>query len=156
MEILSWTPLQIPSTSNKCSSLTANPMMLKFGENLLHLLNNNCFKFDTNPMMDLRGTTIWNKTLEALSWNSFHAYFLHTYFPWTTPFHTYELIFSSHIHSLHFPFPQPKILLSPLVSLHHLSLNLFPLSNGSFEILPSNQWPSHPSRVTENWKWFAL
>jgi hypothetical protein len=43
-----------------------------------------------------------------------------------------------------------------LVSLHHLSLNLFPLSNGSFEILPSNQWPSHPSRVTENWKWFAL
>jgi len=28
-----------PSTSNKCSSLTATPMMLNFEENLLHLSN---------------------------------------------------------------------------------------------------------------------
>jgi hypothetical protein len=28
-------------------------MMMKFGENLLHLLNKNFFKFDTNPTMDL-------------------------------------------------------------------------------------------------------
>jgi len=47
-----------PSTSGKCSSLIAKPMMLKFGENLLHLLNKNCFKFDTNPTVDLGGTTI--------------------------------------------------------------------------------------------------
>jgi len=47
-----------PSTPGKCSSLTAKPMMLKFGENLLHLLNNNCFKFDPNPMVDLGGITI--------------------------------------------------------------------------------------------------
>jgi hypothetical protein len=33
-------------------------MMLKFGENLLHLPNMNYFKFDTNPMVDLGGTTI--------------------------------------------------------------------------------------------------
>jgi hypothetical protein len=44
--------------SGKCGSLTANPMMLKFEENLLHLLNNNFLKFDTNPTMDLGGTTI--------------------------------------------------------------------------------------------------
>jgi hypothetical protein len=47
-----------PSTSGKCSSLTTKPMMLKFRENLLRLLNKNYFKFDTNPTMDLRGTTI--------------------------------------------------------------------------------------------------
>jgi len=47
-----------PSTHGKCSSLTANPIMLKFGENLLHLLNKNCFKFDPNPTVDLGGTTI--------------------------------------------------------------------------------------------------
>jgi hypothetical protein len=91
-----------------------------------------------------------------LSWNSFHVYFLHPFFPWTTPFHTLELIFSSHIHSPPFSFPQHKILFSPLVSLHDLSLNLFSLSNGSFEILPFNQWSPHPLRANENWKWFAL
>jgi len=47
-----------PSTSGKCSSLTTKPMILKFGENLVHLLNKNCFRFDTNPMVDLGGTTI--------------------------------------------------------------------------------------------------
>jgi hypothetical protein len=47
-----------PSTFGKCSSLTANPMMLKFGKNLLHLLNKNYFKFDPNPTVDLEGTTI--------------------------------------------------------------------------------------------------
>jgi hypothetical protein len=29
-------------------------------------------------------------------------------------------------------------------------LSLFPLPNGSFKILPSNQWPPHPSRTNEN------
>jgi hypothetical protein len=43
-----------------------------------------------------------------------------------------------------------------LVNLHDLSLSLFPLSNGSFEILPSNQWPPHPSRANDNWEWFSL
>jgi hypothetical protein len=33
-------------------------MMLKIGENLLNLLNNNYFKFDTNPTLDLGGTII--------------------------------------------------------------------------------------------------
>jgi hypothetical protein len=47
-----------PSTSSKCSSLTTKPMILKFGENLPHLLNKNFFKFDTNPSVDLGGTTI--------------------------------------------------------------------------------------------------
>jgi hypothetical protein len=46
--------------------------MLKFEENLLHLLNKNFLKFDTNPTVDLGGTTTWNKTPEALSWKSFH------------------------------------------------------------------------------------
>jgi hypothetical protein len=46
--------------------------MLKFGENLLHLLNKNFFKVDTNPTVDLGGTIIWNKILEAYSWKSFH------------------------------------------------------------------------------------
>jgi len=55
-----------------------------------------------------------------------------------------------------FPLPQHKILLSPSVNLHNLSLSLFPLSNGSFEILPSNQRPPHLSRANENWEWFAL
>jgi hypothetical protein len=50
--------ISTPSSSGKYSSLTANPMMLKFGENLLHLLNKNCFKFDKNPMVDLKKTTI--------------------------------------------------------------------------------------------------
>jgi hypothetical protein len=43
-----------------------------------------------------------------------------------------------------------------LVNLHDLSLNLFPLPNRSFKILPSNQWPPHPLRSNENWEWFAL
>jgi hypothetical protein len=43
-----------------------------------------------------------------------------------------------------------------LVSLHDLFLNLFPLSNGSFEIFPSNQWPSHPLRANENCEWFVF
>jgi hypothetical protein len=47
-----------PSASGKCSSLTTKPMMLKFGENLLHFLKKNHFMFDTNPMVDLGGTTI--------------------------------------------------------------------------------------------------
>ncbi len=72
VEIFPWTPLQTPSTSGKCNSLTTNLMMLKFGKILLHLLNKNCFKFDLNPTMDLEGTTIWNKTLETSSWKSFH------------------------------------------------------------------------------------
>jgi hypothetical protein len=42
-----------PYTSSKCSSLTTNLMMLKFEVNLLHLLNKNFFKFDTNPTVDL-------------------------------------------------------------------------------------------------------
>jgi hypothetical protein len=46
------------STSGKCNSLIANPMMLKFEEKLLHLLNNFLKKFDRNPMVDLGGTTI--------------------------------------------------------------------------------------------------
>jgi len=48
----------IPSTSGKCSSLTTKLTMLKFGENLLHLLKKNFLKFDTNPTVDLGGTTI--------------------------------------------------------------------------------------------------
>jgi hypothetical protein len=47
-----------PSTSGKRSSLTTTLMMLKIGKNLLHLLNKNYFKFDTNPMVDLGGTII--------------------------------------------------------------------------------------------------
>ncbi len=150
MEILPCIPLQTPSTSGNGSSLTANPMMLKFGENLLHLLKKNCFKFDINPTVDLGGITIWNKNPEALSWKSFHAYFLHTSFFMNNTFpHIRTNLFLTHSFSS-FPFPQHKILLFPLVSLHDLSLNLFPLSNGSFEILPSNQWPPHPSRANEN------
>ncbi len=38
IEILPWTPLQTPSTPDKCSSLTTKSMMLKFGKNLLNLL----------------------------------------------------------------------------------------------------------------------
>jgi len=54
-----------PSIFGKCNSLTTKPMMLKFGKKLLHLLNNNHFKFDTNPTMDLEGTT---KNPEVFSW----------------------------------------------------------------------------------------
>jgi hypothetical protein len=47
-----------PSISGKCSSLTTKPMMLKFGKNLLQLLNKNYFKFEINPTMDFGGETI--------------------------------------------------------------------------------------------------
>jgi hypothetical protein len=92
-----------PSTSSKCSSLAINLMMLKFLEDILHLLNWNYLKFETNPTVDLKETTILNKNPEACSWKSFHElhynYFLHTtsfhaiclhttFFPWTTFFHT--------------------------------------------------------------------
>jgi hypothetical protein len=40
-------------------------MMQKFEENLLHLSNKNRFKFDTNPTVDLGGTTNRNKSPEA-------------------------------------------------------------------------------------------
>jgi hypothetical protein len=42
----------------RLSANVAKPMMLKFGENILRLLNKNYFKFDTNPTVDLGGTTI--------------------------------------------------------------------------------------------------
>ncbi len=67
-----------------------------------------------------------------------------------------NFFFFSHIPSFPFSFPQFKRLPFPLVSFHDLPLNLLPLPNGSFKILPSNQWPPHPSRANENWKWFAL
>jgi hypothetical protein len=35
-------------------------------------------------------------------------------------------------------------------------LSLFPLSNESFEIPCSNQWPPHRSRANENWEWIAI
>jgi hypothetical protein len=47
-----------PSTSSKCSTLTKTPMMLKIGKNLVHLLHKHCFKFDTNPTVDLRKNII--------------------------------------------------------------------------------------------------
>jgi len=47
-----------PSTSGKCNSFTTNPMMLKFGKNFLHLLNEFFIKFDINPMVDLGGKII--------------------------------------------------------------------------------------------------
>jgi hypothetical protein len=47
-----------PFTSGKCSSFAANPMMQKFWENILHLLNWNCLKFEINPTVDLRRTNI--------------------------------------------------------------------------------------------------
>jgi hypothetical protein len=58
MEILPRTPLQTPSTFGNYNSLITNPMMLKFGENLLNLPNINYFKFEINPTVDLGGTTI--------------------------------------------------------------------------------------------------
>ncbi len=70
--------------------------------------------------------------------------------------HENFFFFFSHIPSLPFSFSQPKRLPSSLVSFHDLSLSLFPLPNRSLKILPSNQWPPHPSRTNENWKWFAL
>ncbi len=109
MEILPWTPLQTPSTSDKRSSLTATPMMLKIGKNLLHFLHKNCFKFDTNPTVDLGGTTTWNKAPEALSWNSFHAYFLHTFFLWTTFPHIRINLFLTHSLSSFSLFPTKDI-----------------------------------------------
>jgi len=39
--------------------------MLKIEKNLLHLLHEYYFKFDTNPTVDLGETTIWNKTPEV-------------------------------------------------------------------------------------------
>jgi hypothetical protein len=41
-----------------------------------------------------------------------------------------------------------------LVHLQDPSLSLLSLSNGSLEILPSNQWPLHPSWTNENREWF--
>jgi hypothetical protein len=41
-----------------------------------------------------------------------------------------------------------------LPTFHHPFLSLFSLSNGSLEILPSNQWPLHPSWTNENRWWF--
>jgi hypothetical protein len=35
-------------------------------------------------------------------------------------------------------------------------LSLFPLSNESFEIPCSNQWPPHLSRANENWESIAI
>ncbi len=67
-----------------------------------------------------------------------------------------NFILFSHIPSLPFSFPQLQRLPSPLVNLHDFSLSLFPLLNGSFEILPSNQWPLHPSKAKEIWEWFAF
>jgi len=74
----------------------------------------------------------------------------------TFPHKKYFLIFFHTFFLFLFPFPNPKRLPSPLVSLHDLSLSLYPLPNGSFKILPSNQWPFHPSKANKNWEWFAL
>ncbi len=86
--------------------------------------------------------------------------------------------FFAHIFSMNHPFPHiktkfslthssssfssqktHKILLcrceASLPTFHHPSLNLFSLSNGSLEILPSNQWPPHRSWTNENRWWFS-
>jgi hypothetical protein len=82
----SWTPF----TSNKCSSFATNLMMLKFWKNILHLLNWNYLKFETNPTLNLRKKTILNNNLKVCSWKSFHElhdnYLLHT-----TSFHVFFL-----------------------------------------------------------------
>jgi hypothetical protein len=50
--------ISTPLLPANVTPLQLNSMMLKFGKNLLHLLNENFLKFDTNPMVDLVGTSI--------------------------------------------------------------------------------------------------
>ncbi len=122
--------------------------MLKIEENVLHILQKYFFKFDTNPTVDLGKTTIWNKILKALSWNSFHAYFLHTSFPWTTLAHIRTNIFLTHSFSS-FPLlptqdtplsfgkpPWPFLEFVPLVQWELWNPSLQSMAPSSFK----NQW----------------
>jgi len=139
-------------------------MKLKFWENFLHLLNWNQFKFETNPIMDMRATTILIKNPRAWSWKSFHELYynyllhitffygfcLHTFFPWTTLFHTKELrishtfIFLLLLQKTH---KRPLPLVSPLSPLLELVLLVqWKVGNLSFQSMASssfmNQWES--------------
>jgi hypothetical protein len=149
-------------------------MILKFWENILHLLNWNCLKSKTNPTMDLRGKIILNKKPEALSWTSFHElhyyYLLHNFFPCFLFAHIFSMnhlfshiktnFFLTHSSSSFSSRKTHKILFgkceASLLTFHHPSLSLFSLSNGSLEIFPSNQWPLHRLWTNENrWLFFS-
>ncbi len=146
MEILPWAPLQTPFTSSKRNSLTTTSMMLKIEENLIHLIHKYCFKFDTNPTVYLKKTTIWNKTLKALSWNSFHAYFLHTSFPWTTLAHIRINIFLTHSFSSFSLLPTQDTPLSfgkpPWPFLELISLAKWKLRNPSLQSMAPSSFKS--------------
>ncbi len=120
--------------------------MLKFGKNLLHLQNKNCFKFDINSMLDLGGLTIWNKTPKALSWNSFHAYFLHTSFSWTTFPHIRTNLFFTHSLSSFFLFSTQDTPLSfgklPWPFLELVSLVQWKLRNPSLQSMDLSSFKS--------------
>ncbi len=146
-----------PTTSSKCSSLTAKPMVLKFGENLLHLLNNNCWSLTQIQRW------IWKEQLFEIKLQGLCHGNLSMFNACTHLSHEQHL---SHIRTNHtflFFFSFPKIQTHPtqvtpfsLEKSPWPSLSLFPLPNGSFEILSSNQWPPHPLKTNENWDWFAL
>jgi hypothetical protein len=100
--LISQTDSSTPFISGKCSSFATNLMILKFWENIVHLLNWNWLKFEINPKVNLKRTIILNKNPKACSrksfhelhynyllhTTSFHALFLHTFFPCVTFFHT--------------------------------------------------------------------
>ncbi len=88
-------------------------MKLKFWENLVHFLNWNWFKFETNPTVDLRTKTILIKNPGALSWKSFHELYynyllhitslhgfsLHNFFPMNNTFSHIRTKNFAHTHS---------------------------------------------------------
>ncbi len=152
-----------PFTFGKCSSLAIALMMLKFWKNILNLLNYFFLKFEIDPMVHLKGTTILVKNLEACSWKSFHELplqllitnnFLLCFFC----LHTFASMnnISSHITT---SFPFTHSLSSSSQKKHKIKKNssppsflwpllLFSLSNGSCEN-PSLQLMASPSFMNQ-------
>jgi hypothetical protein len=126
-------------------------MKLKFWENLLHLLNWNSVKFETNPTVDLRAIIILIKNPGASLWKSFHELYynyllhitflhgfcLHTFFfPMNNTFRHIRIKKISHTHS-------------------HLSPSKKHTQDNTFFCKPpiAPPWACSPCPV-EGWKYF--
>ncbi len=156
MEFLPWTPLQHPLLPTSVAPLQQTWWCWNLGRTF----------YTSQTKTDLNLTQIqwwiWEEQLiEPKIQRLCYKYLLqHNFLPCLILAHTFSMNTSPHIRiknpSSHFilfffSFPHTHKILF-LGKLPWPSLSLFPLSNESFEIPCSNQWPPHPSKANENWE----
>ncbi len=153
MEIIPWNPLQHLLLPTPVTPSQQNRWCWIFERSFY------TFQIKIDLILTQIQQWIWEKQLikpkvqrfhhdNLLRTTPFHASFFHNLSMNTSPhirtkksFLTLHHLFSPHTHKI------PLLGKPPWPS-----LSLFPLSNESFEIPCSNQWPPHPSRANGNWE----